>query len=470
MVGGMTRDQNDVFLALHAGLSQCFRKMGANLSDGILMLEAVHGTAYQLYGERLQHTDKLMPVRFSNSVAWSKNIFPRVRSIWMAPKFSVIWNKKSANRFIQVFLKCPFHEQDRVKTRKQFSQLLTTHDAFAVDVSGFDRSHGGARGRQILGLACSLNSTSNYDDILTEWMIPGLSFYNSRPILIKDMPILWSGFSHTTALGTIANSVAFVSAMSNYLGCSPSSVVSKVQNGDLFYFAWGDDIVIFLRKNLRASMVDIKKSYLKACSLEVDPEPVVRFLGTNYDRGSYAGTMDQGYPLGRFVQQQFFPERGKLWPFSEVGYWARLQLLDDSKRSEVHNLMIKYFWDEAVLGPKTPLSQWTSRLPLLNEQIEKFSFKISQLDDVLQMLSHGLDFDSSSTGVDELDSFLQGIPSLSVDVSKPIDILDRQSKSLKFMTPLLDNLSKGRFDPYRLSLSVLANEFKMSFSRGSEFY
>jgi hypothetical protein len=470
MATGMSRQVNDTLLAWHATMVQGFKARKMSLASALTFLEGYHGPCFQLYGERLQHTNKMMPLIANGSVTWSRNFLPRVRSIWMAPKVAVIWNKKSANFFVDVFLKCPFHTQDRPSLQTQVESLLKTHDSFAVDVSGFDRSHGGARGEQLLRLLCEMSPHASFDDINTEWNIPAVTYFNGKMITLVDKPILWSGFSHTTVIGTIGNICGFIAAFAGLLRVQPSEVVAMIKRRDLVPFAWGDDLMVFTAKHLNVDMDALKLAYKEFANLDVDEEAVLRFLGTNYSKGRYDGSMDVGYPIGRAIQQQMFPERVKMWPFSEVGYWARLQLISESKRSSFHDIMLEHYWDEDLLGPRTSLSNWADRLPILLVAVEKFSYRISQMDDILQMLTHGLAYDDVSTGSGELDMFLDALRGSSADMTKPEKLIEEHEEIARSMLPLIKKFKLGDLSVYNSGISTIATQFKFSYSLGDVLF
>lgn len=469
LVAGMSRESNSAALAWHVALCLGAKKKGWSLADLNGHLSQFHGEPFFMYGERLQHTAKPMPLISNGDIKWTTNLEPRVRSIWMPPKYAVAWNKPHANYWVNVFLNTPIHVQDRKVLDEGIRGRMETgnYDGFAIDVSGFDRQHGGKRGTQVLKMLTDHAPLGSFEDITTEWDMRGISFYRGQVFESRDRPLLFSGFSHTTAVGCAAGMIAMVQSISFLLKTTPENFLNNIMGNTIHPFAWGDDLVLIVDKKHGFKMEDIVHAYQSECKIEVEEEPTLKYLGSNYAKATFQGTMDLGYSVGRALQQQFFPERRKEFPFSTIGLIARCDLMGP-KGEQFFNAIRDSHWDEEVLGEKIGWAERHTFVESVAANIDKYAKRISQLDDVLNMLAHGLvDHPDVDTGFEVYDDFL-GLTS--VDVTDPTAFMKEEGG---IPDSLIDSVAKvlsGDFNNYILSIDEFTRFSGLRWNRSDVVY
>lgn len=494
-IGGMARELNDTLLILHAALVERFQKEKASLSDLTTFLTYYHGQPFTVYGERMQHTDKLMPYfDKQGSVRYSYNFENRVRAIYMSPKFMVMWNRVVVKTVMKAMMQHPCHRQDRAYIKEHVEGWKKKGwIVISLDVSKFDQSFGGKRGRQMLrGLArtaCGINKNLREEDVFSdlwfEWQTPLLGFFGDSAFLREDVPILMSGVSTTTPTNLIGNRISQISAMADILGCSSDEAASRywypgVSDSGNFNWgalAWGDDGVIALSpsipgcKTAADALKTLQRSYEKL-RLSVDAEPAVKFLGTVYGPGDFRGSIDIGYSVGRFLQLQFFPERPKLEPFSTIGYIARLATLPPALQNEVHKLMItkKGLWG-ANMGQVFSFAERQVVMDRAVAEVEKGAGNIAELDNILQSLTNGAsEFADSFSG--EVPSELMKLLGLTrIDLSDLDAALMKDAPDVGHkLKKALTDFRKGNDAQYLTYIDTLRQHFNLSFQAKGLLY
>lgn len=421
-VGGRTRELADVLLALHVALALGGKRNGYSLQDIASFLETYHGPLRLIYGERQQHSAKIRPMLTSFGEFASQNFEPRVRGIWMSPKFMVAYNRPVTKRMLRTILRHPLHSQDRKVIHERISSGITKYETIAIDVSGFDKSHGGIRGLQMADLFCDIVGASDIEReaIKYETQQVSLGFAKGAAYEIPGNTILGSGLGHTTVIGCLGNACAMIASVSDILGVTPSEAV-RLYGSRWHACAWGDDGVIMLPKG--TDMDDVKRAYLNKAKLSVDEEDTIKFLGQNYAKGRFQGSMTMAYSLGRAAQQQFFPERKKLYPFSTIGYIARLSIMDEAVQKVFHDRMLT-IWDQSLLGAPFIFEKRFDVLKSLIPLMQKKSNQLSQVDDVLMVLLHGITDEDLMDLADPDENFLDFIGMTSYDFSDPHKALE----------------------------------------------
>jgi hypothetical protein len=472
MISGANRSVNDIFLSVCAALT-----VGARQKESVDSLKLVydflrpyHGEPFAIEGSRTQHTGKEIPMVLTDGIFSSENFNPRYRIINMDPKLSVMDIRKEIKQMLEIIKKTPVHTQNRaeivgtIKKRTEMGWKIV-----AIDHSKFDFRYGGKRGRQQIGVHASILGSKKYLSSAT--MTFDNRFFSYHKTGVFQFPgdaMLKSGMGNTTLVGCTGNFTAFVAALSVTLKRSPQNIVDAF-GSEWDALMWGDDCVAMFKDPTWYDHLIKGFTYYK---LEATAEATVKYLGSNYERGGFAGSFDKGYSLGRAFQQQFFPEREKQYPFTTVGYIARLDLMGP-KGKDFHAAMKPYF-TEMNLGTWFDYADRKSVLTKLLPEIQKHSDKISQLDDVLMIFTHGMqDITEADDMIPEEYLDLLGT-SMVVDVSDPRKYLaDRKAEGLDISDEIIKGVSRlaeGDFDRYKLLATEITSKFKLSWPNGSVFY
>jgi hypothetical protein len=474
MIGGADRASNDAYLSISAALVTGFRAaygQDVPLEDLYAFLYAFHGAPFSMEGSRQQHTSKERLIVLKDGMKSSVNFNPRYRIICMDPKISTMWIRPAIKKMLQIIQKHPIHTQDRSEITTRIDKAKAAGwGIFASDHSKFDFRHGGDRGRQQLVLHGSILKDSNYTRDATYAFNMRFFSYSRREVW--ELPgdfLLKSGMGTTTLVGCTGNVSSIIGALSLAMKVSPSTVTSQFQS-TWDALAWGDDSVIMLKDP--SLWPAVQKAFLDL-RLEVAEEPTVKYLGNNYLKGQFEGSMDTGYSIGRFIQQQFFPERPKDYPFNLVGYISRLDLIGDSAKS-IHDKMLPHFEE---LGLREPFdynsrhAELESLLPL----VEKQASKIAQLDDVMQLFLHGMDEFDLSGDLDPVYVKLLGL-TMTADLTDPAAFLakvEKEKGNSRVSQRLIQQVAKlatGDLSVYRDILLSLSHDLRAQYSQGSVIY
>lgn len=465
-ISGGQRLVNDIFLGASAALSIGMDKAGlTTLQDLYSFLEIYHGPCFTPQGERYQHTAKVQPIGLTDALISSNNFEPRVRIINMSPKVSVARMRSQIKRFLSCLLATPVHTQDRGGISDAIKMMGRFTSVFAVDFSKFDFRAGGLRGKQMCKvLGAVLGDQRFYDDLITDFNTPLYAYAHRNAYIGRGDLMLKSGMGSTTLIGCVCNLVTAVSVVSDVLGLSPSQALAQL-NQSWSLLSWGDDTVLGFR-SLKISQDELREAYAKY-HMDVDFEPTIKYLGSNYLQGDFEGTFRPGYSIGRAIQQQFFPERQKDYPFSTVGYIARLELIGAAAR-DFHNLM-KNHWNVELLGPYFDFAETKTVLRSLLPEVQKRSDKIAQLDDVLNLFTHGI-YDTDSSLVDIDDDYLSLLGDAGfAKLDDPAEFLIDNSVPVS-VVQLVGKIQNGDFQQYQNLLFTVQRELNLSWVKGSVVY
>lgn len=473
-VPGSSRSANDVFLALCAMLVTGAKKAGGqdSLASLYSFLKPHHGEAFAIEGFRQQHTAKEMPIILRDGIYSSTNFNPRYRIINMESKLSVLDIREDVKKMLYAIKGSPLHTQDRkeilerIDRRQKQGWLIV-----ATDYSKFDFRHGGKRGHQQIDLHSRVLKSEAYKKSAT--LAFNTRFFTYGHKQVYQFPgdvMLKSGLGNTTLIGCTGNASATVAVLADIWRISGKEVMAKLgQEWDAL--EWGDDTVLMLKDT---SLWDVISTTYKKFKLEVDQEETIKFLGSNYLAGGFKGSFDKGYSIGRAFQQQFFPERMKIYPFTTVGYIARLELMGPKGR-DFHSVMLPFF-ESMDLGPPFKYDDRYAVLDKLGPEIAKKADKISQMDDILALFTHGIQ-DLSHDLVDMPPEFLKllGLTS-TIDLTDPIKFLastdDADIKQLvsKDLLLKMKKITDGDFSQYKLILAELTHRSKLTWAQGSVIY
>lgn len=468
-----SRDQSDMLLGLHAAFVRAGIRQQLDLSSLIKEIERYHSPAIAVNGERYQHAGKLLPIIINNKeVLYSNNFEPRVRGIYFSPKFCVMWNRFPVKLALHLVLSNPIHSQDRADIRKRIIDAKRKGLVLlSLDVSKFDHSFGRECGRQILHawseiladiyrsyrdllpptlMSADRASLSSriYSDFNAEFSIPFLVPNHSGLFISNGAEILSSGLSLTTIVGCLASELMGLYILNKQFGLKRDDVL----NGNCLLLTYGDDMVIGVPKHL----VSDADHLLERCSdagaemeLKFSAEPTIKFLGQNYDTLKFGNdARDLAYPVGRFLQQQFFPERLKQYPFSAIGTAARLDLLSHTVRDRTLSV-IKQFLPDDIRD--LDFRNSSHLIESLMPEVQKYSDKISQLDDVLGVMTHGL-MDEELMQLEDNEAYRKLLGLGSIDISLSGDNWSSDSEFnevLRPIMPYLSDISRGRWASLR---------------------
>ena len=479
-----SRDQSDMLLALHAAFVRSGVRSQIDLNALVKEIERYHSPVIAVNGERYQHAGKLLPIIINNKeVMYSNNFEPRVRGIYFSPKFCVMWNRFPVKLALHLVLNNPIHTQDRNDIRRRiFNAKQKGMVLLSLDVSKFDHSFGRDSGRQILHawsnilakiytsrlapVAPTLASVNSkqlanriYSDFNTEFSIPFLVPNHSGLFVSNGAEILSSGLSLTTIVGCLASELMGLYILKKQFNLTRSDVLS----GKCLLLTYGDDMVIGVPKSCASTAEDL----LSFCAdigeemeLKFSAEPTIKFLGQNYDTLKFGNdARDLAYPVGRFLQQQFFPERIKQYPFSAIGTAARLDLLSPTVKDRTLQ-SIRSFLDEDIRNLN--FSDSSSLIMSLMPEVQKYSDKISQLDDILGVMTHGLmDEELMQLEDNEVYRKLLGLGSIDLNFGDDSWSSDSEfNEVIKPIMPYLSDISHGKWASYPSLLSQLMNVLK----------
>lgn len=481
MIPGVQRLANDIFLsimvALNIGLSKSDPNYDSNPLKSIYdFLFSYHGAPFALEGHRSQVSGKVLPIIIDSGVYSSHQFAPRFRIISMVSKFATISTRSYVKHFLGAILASPFHLQSRDEIKKRIDMAISSGwQVISMDHSQFDQRHGGKRGLQQLRLQASvLDSEAYFNASLISWEEDVIVTTRDGLYSMPGDLILKSGLPYTTLVGCTGNVCSLFYLINKLLGI-PFGDIESSRGSTWDALCWGDDTVLMLR-----DAVDFERisSIFSEVDLDVTVEPTVKYLGFNYARGGFAGTMHTGYSLGRFVQQQFFPERKKVSVFNRLGYMARITLLDPSIREVVHARFLPHF-ERMDLGEPFELSNITDEVAKASIEIMNHSEDISSLDDIFNIFLHGLGTDAEE--IDLPDEFRQLFGLIgTVDMSDPVsfladlDVGKTNKKKNKGVDPLIITLTRrlveGDVSVYPVLISHAVNSLNLQFTQGDVIY
>jgi len=478
MIGGMNRELNNLFMALSASISLAGRKEGGSDSLEWIQreLRTLHGDSFAIEGSRTQHTVKEIPVILREGVFSTTNVNPRYRIINMDPKVGVFDVRMEIKAVLEMIKRNPIHTQDRSEIRKRIENAIKSNwRVISVDHSKFDFRHGGVRGLQQIKLHGRMIKSDKYVKSSTiSFKNRFISYAKSGLYEFPGDVMLKSGLGNTTLIGCTGNLSGFIAALSHELKMKPRELIA--QRGKTWdALMWGDDCVAMFSD---PSWEDKLYAGFTHFKLKAEAEVTIKYLGSNYERGDFKGTFTKGYSVGRAFQQQFFPERPKVWPFTTIGYIARLDLMGEPAK-EFHQAMLSQF-EDLDLGPRFAFQDRHTVLKTLIPEIEKRADKISMLDDVLNVFTHGLnDMDVSDLDMPEEYSKLLGLTGI-MDVTDPGKYLTQEvelnaKKGVKNqitpdMIKEVSLIANGDMSRYPILAGRLVNIFKLNWPRGSVFY
>lgn len=463
-----SRECSDVLLFLHSAIAIGSQKIGMDCDALDNFLSRLFGEVLAIAGARQQTKDAWFFEKYRQAYLYAYQFFFRERGIYFSPKYKVLRNRASIKPLQRGILTTDIHDQDRssirnrVRTWKSKGWLI-----WSKDVSKFDQSHGGDIGRALLRLMADIllaagYSQDMYADFLNEFSTPMLLSDRNGLYVSKGVKILSSGVSMTSSVNCLASHAIVLHVVSRMMNKTyQEAQASYGSNWDAITF--GDDIICAIDPRAVAPEFadDAQAAFDSICVSELDlvvtSEPTVKFLGQNYDMLSFKDA-STGYPPGRFIQQQFFPERKKRYPFSTIGYIARLELLDDSVRDVIHQFCTPHF-EELGLGPVFKCSERISVLRKLLPEVEKYASDIAQLDDVLGVLGHGLDPQDSPELFADLDDTFKDLLALGyVDVSDPSEALriGDYPQASKSLIDTLHRIQTGDLSCVSLCVSQIA--------------
>jgi len=427
------------------------KKQGMSLRDVLSFLESKYGPRFIAPGWRYQHSAKVMPILYDRGLMYSTNVEFRTRLIAMVDKTSIVYNREVAKIAIKAALTMSQHNQDRVYIKNTFDQWrrVRGRKQIAVDVSGFDNAFGGSNLTTLLKVLSEITGRPEaYNDLVSEVTAPmlvpyGRDVYQTNTLLTPQLP---SGASFTTAIGLLASD--YIVRLLGYH--------MRLKRGDgprdFRYLSWGDDIVIDVPGD-----VDVEaafKSVGKELEIAFDFEPTLKYLGFDYGSGSVQTF--GGYSVGRLLQKSVFPESVTMYPYSVIGYVARLSFVEKDPR-RFHELYLTHLWDEKRLGRRFTFDQ---RHEALQTALKKAAAEPRENRDVLNFLLHGLNPIEGQDLLDSLDfNFQEWVGGTYIDFSDPERVIaSLQSDLAKMAVPWLSAITKQGMGPFlsfvdQLSLS-----------------
>jgi hypothetical protein len=465
-ISGMQRELNLALYAVHANIAQMARSEKGGLRSIVQQLERYHGQPFAIYGERNQHTAKPMLMIMREGIFESTNFEQRVRGILMVMKFVVMHNRIGVQHSKHRILHSPIHNQSRPDLTRDIGEAQKKFKMKAVDWPKFDYTFGGKAGRSIIPMIAAISDGElTEDDLLLEFEMPLLYFGKKGAFLDKSAPQLPSGASFTSLMGCIANFSVLVWGISLVKKISPQEVIKNLDS-KWFLRCWGDDTIVGVDPEW-ITHDQIFGEVNKIIKKEMDVEPVIKYLGDVY-AGDSITDVRKGYQLSRWVQQQYLPERKKDYPFATIGYIARMSKLDPALQQDVHKRAYS-LWDPKLLGPYFNFKDKDTVMNQCVKDIEKYASRISQIDDIIQFMTHGNESDFIEN--DSVDSeFIKALlGAVSVDISDPIAMIKDHSK-YKGLRLALEQFNSQGFSAYGGILTALRSDFSLKYKKGDLIY
>lgn len=481
IIPGKDRFLNDIFLAFNSaivtGAKANFKT--DTLSSLYRFFQDYHGAPFAMEANRFQMTAKPRLLNVNGNTLASRNFEPRSRIINVEPKVSVMVARREIKRMLACLLNTPVHTQDRSVIRSRIDNALRRGwFVSAIDISKFDRLFGGRRGLQQVRIHSKILNDDGYlESTVTTFNTRFFAYAHHDVWEVPGTDLLKSGMGQTSLIGCTGNFTTTVAALARSMSIPPSAVIEQLGTSwDVLQ--WGDDTVImFQDRNLWPKFLDAL-DYFK---ISATHEPTIKFLGSNYGNGEFQGTMRNGYSMGRMLQTQFFPERARQYPFSAIGYIARLKLMDHVAAKEVHMRMLPHF-DELDLGPKFRWEDIDSTIVELGILAQKRSDQIGAIDDILQVMTHGLSSAEGNLNTDVANEFfdLLGVNTV-LDVSDPVKVIVESMtdmiaenkiprNSLGQIQRGVEQLASGTFSDYQRILTLMTTTFGLQWHRGSVVY
>lgn len=436
------------------------KKAGLSLSDVMARLAVPFGPPILIQGTRKQTTGKPMPLIHTTGMTWTKNIAPRVRSISMGGKLGIIWNREATKRLLKAAMRLPQHTQERaVIARKIDAWKKRGLTRIAVDVSKFDKAHGGAMLKFFADSMGVVTGDSRVPaDFLAEVSMPMLFRYNNQVYQTNSdvAPQLPSGVSFTTVAGLFFGDIVSRTLLSMFGVTDPALQEQS-------YLNWGDDIVIAVPPVSEERSRAILEKASDRLQLGFDIEPALRYLGFLYASGAVQART--GYSIGRMVSKQFFPETPKVYPFAAIGYWARLEFIPDPR--SFHKRFVSKYWTkelgEAVPYERRDYAMKTAMSAAVTADIADA--------DALNFLVHGMDADDSASlldGIVELDVVEAYLGGAFLDVTDPVRALRENASTagVVLRSRMVDIESRG-IDALPYLGQDLASQLSLRYAPGS---
>lgn len=419
------------------------KQRGTPLEEMLNVLAARYGPRFITPGWRHQHSSKVMPVFTGNRQLWTQNVEYRTRLIAMVDKWAVVYNRLVSKRAVKTALSMPQHDQ----RRPVISTTLTKWNGMrgckcvAVDVSGFDNGFGGPNLVRLLKILSTVfGDGKEHANLVAEVTAPMLVPYSNLVYQTTERvtPQLPSGASFTTAIGLLA---------SDYIARLLIHHSGKVR-GDaptqMDWLSWGDDIVMRFPDDVNVKEVFRKVSL--EIGLEFDFEPTLKYLGFDYASGELKTNL--GYSTGRLIQKSIYPESPTAYPYSIIGYCARLSFVSGDP-AFFHQTFTQHFWDPVKYGPPFRFDQMKD---VLNLALEKAALEPRPNRDSLNFLLHGLD---PIEGADLLPmdfDFTKWVGKSYIDVSDP-------ERAISLGDPELADLAKPWLRKIKDQGTVAVSEF-----------
>jgi len=414
-VPGTRRELTNKFLLISAAIALGARKVKSSLSSLLGTLSTDFGHPIHLSGERFSHTDKEMIANYAEGIYTSTSFHFRVRMILMVSKISVIFNKPEANNLLDAILKSSFNFQDRSIMHPVQTYLTNSMEwvQLPTDIKKYDHHIRGERLQSILKIINAIDPSINTDNFITEMNGTIVTAYQGSLYTQSDTSypqMLVSGASPTTVIGTLGsrmfwnNFKAEVSKRfhvnlreADNRTINPGNIADSLKHFDTVHYCHGDDnwgaIRVEVFKKLFKHTDDFLQFYGEINKIEVKLEDLSKFLGFVSGNNNFQGTITTGTPVYRFIQSLIYPERRKQYPFTVVGYIAKVLMQDSQLHSELHNLVLQ-IWDNPLftldLGPKF---EWKDRQKVLDDLkilLLKHPEKLSQLNEEVLRLTSGL--------------------------------------------------------------------------------
>lgn len=447
--GGRSDEEGDMLAAIHAAVAVGAHANGWSLATLIATLEGMFGKSFTIPGFRHQMKDGWFFEKYLEGTVYFLNSMFRVRAINMNLLLSKCFNNPYVKPALHGVLASDMHTQDRtVMSNRIYSWKKKGWHYVATDFSRYDFHMGFQHGKSCLRIASRAscpNWEPMYNDLCTEFDTDNILYDRNGLYITPGGAYLSSGISTTSLVGSIGSHIITLEMVHlltgwDYAHCQREHMRSwdAITFGDDAVFAISDTIILPQWKPFDFDKVLPEVS--KVTGMTITKETSMRFLGYHYIMDDYPDA-PIGYQNWRFVQQMAFPERRKVYPFTFIGYAARMTLIPERERAiAIHNAN-KPFFEELDLGEWMPYDKIRAKLEYFQQHPELLEKGKTELHAILQVLTKGLEANEAvDMGLIDDDLWIQLLGPASADLTDPEKYITENRPTVN--KQLIDGIAK----------------------------
>lgn len=451
--GGRSEEEGDVLDAVHAATAEGAHVNGWRLSTLKQTLEGMFGPMFTIPGFRHQMKDGWFFEKYLEGICYFLNSMYRVRAINMNALLSKCFNNPVVKPCLHGVLESYFHTQNRPEMASRiYSWKRKGWHYTATDFARYDFHMGFEHGKSCLRIAAKAYSDdweAIYQDLCTEFDTDNILYDRNGLYITPGGSYLSSGISTTSLVGSIGSHILMLELVHMLTGWSYAKCQEEhMRSWDAITF--GDDAVIAISDQIILpewkpfSWDKALEAVSKITGMTITQETSMRFLGYHYLMDNYPDA-PIGYQNWRFVQQMAFPERRKVYPFTFIGYAARMSLIPEVERAkDIHNAN-KQFFEELELGEWMPYDKIRDKLVYFQKHPELTAKGKAEMHAILQVLTKGLEAeDAINMGLIEDDLWCQLLGPATADITDPVKFIsDKHPHASKQLIQAIAQVKSG---------------------------